>query len=236
MASIGATHPLRPPLGPRERNPFDRDLVVSLRTVPVPGSPATYANRAYLRGLGLRWDPVGHRWHGTTTADRVKTLRELLGLEVPCLGTLEPPRGPRSPAPTLVPSTSPQAVRESEHVRRLHDGSRVRAEARTVYHADEADGVARSRFSERDLTSGLSDGFRDEDERPTEWMIHDIRGRVKAARPVVSTTPGPAEILAFDWRKAARFYARFGVTGTMFQKGNPRFEVPGEDLQDGPSG
>ena len=43
----------------RERNPstansLARDLVASLRTVQVPGSPATYANRVYLRGLGLR--------------------------------------------------------------------------------------------------------------------------------------------------------------------------------------
>ena len=43
-------------------NPFLRDLVASLRTVQLPGSPATYANRAYLRDLGLRWDPTGHRW------------------------------------------------------------------------------------------------------------------------------------------------------------------------------
>ena len=35
-------------------NPFLRDLVASLRTVQLPGTPATYANRAYLRDLGLR--------------------------------------------------------------------------------------------------------------------------------------------------------------------------------------
>ncbi len=56
-----------------------RDSEASVRTVLLPGSPATYANRAVLRGLGLRWDPANHRWHGTTTADRVRELRERLG-------------------------------------------------------------------------------------------------------------------------------------------------------------
>jgi len=50
------------------------------RTVLLPGSPATYANRAFLKGLGLRWDPEGHRWHGTTSAESVRALREQLGL------------------------------------------------------------------------------------------------------------------------------------------------------------
>ncbi len=84
---------------PSTANPL-RDLVASLRTVQVPGSPATYANRAYLRDLGLRWDPANHRWHGTTTAERVKELRERLHLEVWVFGDLEaPPNGPATPKP-----------------------------------------------------------------------------------------------------------------------------------------
>jgi hypothetical protein len=59
----------------------------------LPGSPATYVNLAALREMGLRWDPAGHRWHGTTTADRVRGLREGLGLEVRVFGQLEPPVG-----------------------------------------------------------------------------------------------------------------------------------------------
>jgi hypothetical protein len=35
---------------------------------------------------------------------------------------------------------------------------------------------------------------------------------LKAARAVVATTPGLAETLARDWQRAARFYARFGIT------------------------
>jgi len=35
----------------------------------------------------------------------------------------------------------------------------------------------------------------------------------------VSTTPGLAETLAADWRKAARFYAHFGITERLFRYG-----------------
>ncbi len=56
-------------------NPSLRDLVASLRTVKLPGNPATYAHRAYLRDLGLRCHPTSHRGLGTTTMERVKELR-----------------------------------------------------------------------------------------------------------------------------------------------------------------
>jgi len=52
------------------------------RTVLLPGSPATYANRAFLNGLGFRWDPEGRRWHGTVNAENARSLREQLGPEV----------------------------------------------------------------------------------------------------------------------------------------------------------
>ena len=125
-----------------------RDLVASLRTVLLPGSPETYANRAYLRGLGLRWDPARHRGHGTTTMNRVRELRERLGLEVRCFGTLEPPRGPsppRPPAPTATPVRAVTSTRDSAS--RSHDGSRTRAEAGTAYRAEDEEVGAPSRFS-----------------------------------------------------------------------------------------
>ncbi len=43
----------------------------------------------------------------------------------------------------------------------------------------------------------------------------------------MSRTPGLAEIIASDWRKAARFYARFGITETQFWYG-----VSGSSLGD----
>jgi hypothetical protein len=49
---------------------------------------------------------------------------------------------------------------------------------------------------------------------------------VKHARAVVATTTGLAETLARDWRKAERFYARFGVTESMFRLGVRSETVP----------
>jgi len=220
-----------------------RDLVASLRTVVVPASPATYANRAALRAIGLRWDPAGHRWHGTTTADRVRELRERLGLEVRCFGMLEPPRGPsppRPPAPACVPST-PYAVRECDPVRRLRDGlqtnpsgsshprsfvpgTRTRAEARVVYRDEDEDAneeLGPRRFTRLEITSGLPDDCRESDERAEERRLRDLRACVKKTRAVVASTPGLYEILAKDRQKAARFYAKCGVTEATFRHGVP---------------
>ncbi|MGA7649165.1 MAG: hypothetical protein WBW40_00435 [Thermoplasmata archaeon] len=51
--------------------------------------------------------------------------------------------------------------------------------------------------------------------------MRGLRERIKAARAVVSTTPGLAEILSRDWMNAARFYARFGITEGQFRQGTP---------------
>jgi hypothetical protein len=187
------------------------------RTVLLPGSPATYANRAYLRALGLRWDPERHQWHGTTTEERVRVLRAKLGLEVRCFGTLEPPRGPSPPRPTL-PSLIAAGALASIHDSppRPRDGSRTHAEARTVYREDEP---ASSRFSEWDITSGLLDDSREADERQEALRLRELRARVKTTRSVVSSTPGLADALRGDWQKAARFYARFGITEQVFRYG-----------------
>ena len=101
---------------------------------------------------------------------------------------------------------------------RRYDGSRTRAEARTVYRADE-DGVAPSWFSERDITSGLPDDSREEDEREEERRLSDLRGRVKVARAMVAITPGVEQTLRQDGVRAAIFYARFGITEAMFRLG-----------------
>ena len=42
---------------------------------------------------------------------------------------------------------------------------------------------------------------------------------MKRARAVVANTPGLVEALVSDWRKAAKFYSRFGVTEEMFRHG-----------------
>jgi hypothetical protein len=202
-----------------------RDAVASLRTVQVPASPATYANRAALRAMGLRWDPEGHQWHGTTTADRVRELRERLGLEVRVFGTLEQPRGPKPPRPT-----APVALRSpamgADPVRRPRDGSRTHLESRIAFPGsdEEANEIATPtrRFRLFEITSGLPDDSREVVERASERRLRELRARVKAARATVATTPGLAETLARDWRKAARFYARFGIAEAMFRHGVPK--------------
>jgi len=64
------------------------------------------------------------------------------------------------------------------------------------------------------------------DERAAARNLCELRARVKAARAVVGTTPGMAEELARDWRKAAWFYARFGITEGQFRRGVPERDAP----------
>jgi len=52
-----------------------------------------------------------------------------------------------------------------------------------------------------------------------ERRLRDLRGRVKAARAALSMTSRLAEILVTDWRKAAAFYARFGITEEHLRHG-----------------
>jgi hypothetical protein len=88
------------------------------------------------------------------------------------------------------------------------------------------------RFSLFEITSGLPDDSREADERAAERRLRELRARVKAARAVVAIAPGLAETLARDSRRAARFYARFGVTEKAFRNGVSAADMPGEDLAD----
>ena len=51
--------------------------------------------------------------------------------------------------------------------------------------------------------------------------LRDRRSQLKRARTVVAGTPGLAETLVGDWRKAAAFYARFEITETLLRYGVP---------------
>jgi len=187
----------------------------------LPGSPATYANRAFLKGLGLRWDPEGHRWHGTASAENVRSLREQLGLEVRCFGALDV-----APATDVAPR-GPSAPKRAGPRRSL-GSSRTSFESRIAF-ADpdeEPDDIAVQgcRFSLYEITSGLPDDSRDADDRAEGRRLRDLRGRVKAARGLVSITPGLVETLRGDWQKAARFYAKSGVTEAQFHYGIPTYD------------
>lgn len=75
------------------------------------------------------------------------------------------------------------------------------------------------RLSLSDVTSGLSDDCREEDERQQQRRVRELRRWVKAARTVVAATPGLMETLTSDWERAAGFYARFGIDAELFGKG-----------------
>jgi hypothetical protein len=77
-----------------------------------------------------------------------------------------------------------------------------------------------------EITSGLPDDSREADESEAERLLRDLRVRVKLARAFVARTPGLAEILATDWEKAARFYARFCITESQLRQG-----VPGDAVE-----
>jgi hypothetical protein len=197
--------------------------------VRVPGSARTYEVRDVLRGMGLRWDPVSHAWHGTLPVDEGARLARELGLRPQIVPRIEafasraapvtaqrPPAGPRGPVRPRVP----------------HDGSRTRAEARVAFpetDPDKEDGVDSRRFSLMEITSGLPEDSLEADERAEARTLRDVRARVKAARELVATTPGLAETLARDWRKGAWFYSRFGITEGQFRQGVPPFGVDPPD-------
>lgn len=175
------------------------------RTVVLPGSERTYANRDYLRGIGLRWDPEHHRWHGTTTTEQVRVLRGQLGLRVRCFGSLDPPAGPQPPTPLRPPRPRARRSREAPSEVLPHDFSRTRAEARVVYREtdDGSDEIATTTrtFSLLDITSGLPDDSKEAEEREQERKLCDLRGRVQAARNVIARTPGLFEVLAGAQRR-----------------------------------
>lgn len=78
------------------------------------------------------------------------------------------------------------------------------------------------------IASDLPADSRETDEHEGARRLRELRGRVKAARAVVATTPGLAETLARDWQKVARFYERFGITESQLWYGVPGPASKGE--------
>jgi hypothetical protein len=198
-------------------NPFRPTVSAHIR---IPGSARTYEVRDVLRGMGLRWDPVSRAWHESLPAEKGALLGKQLGLKPQVVPTIEAfsPEPPSElvaapPRPPTRPPTPP----------RHHDFSRTRAEARLVYpeEHDEVEEFATPtrRFTIHEITSGPPDDPRDADEKEEERRVRDVRARVKVAHAILATTPGFSETLEADWRRAALFYARFGITEGMFRWG-----------------
>lgn len=91
----------------------------------------------------------------------------------------------------------------------------------TLAEDEDAEEIATTtrRFNWLDITSGLPDDSRESDEKVADGQVRVLCARVKHARAIVTTTPGLSEILQSDWRRAARFFARIGVTEAMFRTG-----------------
>jgi hypothetical protein len=108
---------------------------------------------------------------------------------------------------------------------RFGDYSRTRFESRVAIGGPDEDAedaviaIPTRQFSMLEVTSNLPDDSREADVRASERRLRELRGCVKAARAVVSTTPGLADTLALDWEMAARFYARSGITEAQFRQG-----------------
>jgi hypothetical protein len=208
----------------------DAELATAARRVRVPGTARTYEVRVQLRGLGLRWDPATHAWHGTIRAGQEVVLERELRVRTQNVRAIEgrsaaPPVGPKPPELRPNATGSPRGP--------SRDGSRTRAEARTAYREDnDEDGVGvpiDSRFTAWDTTSGPPDDSREADERAEARRIRDLRGRVQEALAALSALPGAQEALRADWRREARFYARFGITRACFKQGVAATDANRED-------
>jgi hypothetical protein len=206
-------------------NATDANNPAAIAHIRIPGSPRTYEVRDVLRGMGLRWDPLSHAWHGMLPGDQGSRLVRDLGLKPQIVPTIEAFGSEWTPEPSRAPAGRSEPPRSPIRVPRPHDGSRTRAEARLAFPVADDDPdeveVGNRRFSLLEITSGLPDDSREEDERLAERQLQDLRGRVKAARAVASATPGLTEILTRDSQKAVQFYAQYGITEEIFRKGVP---------------
>jgi len=162
----------------------------------------------------------------TESAETANPFPDLPAIRGPELS--QKPAGPVGPVPRRVSSP------------RFGDYSRTRFESRVAIGGADADEDAEGelslatptrQFSVLEITSGIPDDSREADERAAERRVHDLRGRVKASRAAISKTPGAEEVLRRDWMKAARFYARFGVTEDMFRRGVSPLCLEGEPGQ-----
>jgi hypothetical protein len=195
----------------------------------IPGSPRTYEVRDVLRGMGLRWDPLSHAWHGMLPGDQGSRLARDYGLKPQIVPTIEAFACEAAKNPAQEPPERPAGPRLPLQAPRPHDRTRTRAEAHLAFPVADDDSdeveIGDRRFNLLEITSGLPEDSREEDERLAERQLRDLRGRVKAARAVASATPGLMEILTRDRRKAVQFYAQYGITEEIFRNGVPASPV-----------
>ncbi len=178
--------------------------------VSVGAGPASYDHRSELKALHLRWDPTAREWSGVVLGSDIPSL-ENLGLMVSVRsGSVAPPSLPKGPsAPGREPV--PREARGGSAPRRPHDHARTSVEA--YLPKGERESLGRlSRFTLLDITSGLADDSREDDERVRAKAEREREGRVRAARAVIQAHPGLETVLARDQTKLTLFCAVHHVT------------------------
>ena len=147
--------------------------------ISVGAGPASYAHRAELKALHLRWDPAAREWSGVVLGSDIGALEQLgLTIEV----------------------RKRQAPREPETPGRKRDQAKV--------------GRENARFSLLDVTAGLPDDSREDDQRVRARAEAERRGRLAAAIAVLEAHPTARAQVFHDQTRCAMFCARYGVRAT----------------------
>ncbi len=155
--------------------------------ISVGAGPASYAHRAELKALHLLWDPAAREWFGAVLAADIGALEQLgLTIEV---------RKRQAPREHVAPAG------KRDHAKASAEASAGRAEGRVSQH-----------FSLLDITAGLPDDSREDDERVRAQGERERQGRVRAARAVIQAHPGLESVLARDQTKLTLFCAVHHVT------------------------
>ena len=178
--------------------------------VSVGAGPASYAHRAELKALHLRWDPTAREWSGVVLGSDIPSL-ENLGLMVSVRsGSVAPPSLPKGPsAPGRGPV--PREARGGSAPRRPRDHARTSVEA--YLPKGERESLGRlSRFTLLDITSGLADDTREDDQRARAAVEAERRGRVAAALAALEAHAVARAQVFHDQTRCVMFCARFGVT------------------------
>ena len=178
--------------------------------VSVGAGPASYAHRAELKALHLRWDPTAREWTGVVLGSDIPSLENLgLMVSVPS-GSVAPPSLPKGPsAPGRQPV--PREARGGSVPRRPRDHARTSVEA--YLPKGERESLGRlSRFTLLDITSGLADDTREDDQRARAAVEAERRGRIAAALAALETHAVARAQVFHDQTRCVMFCARFGVT------------------------
>lgn len=196
-----------PPSCPRAPNGSPRPMAVSpgLRSTlrPSRGRKGVGGGRPTRRSGG---DPAAREWTGVVLGEDIATLEGLgLAVEVRKSGL-----GLR-PSPLPGPSV-PGRRQPREPKGQAPAPKRDYAKAWVEAYAGRAEGLESARLSVLDVTSGLPDDDREEDQHARALVERQRQGRVRAAQTALSSAdPAVAAQVFRDQVKLARFCARFSI-------------------------